>query len=296
MADNLDQLRELFPQLLFLVNDPEVGKLIKEAVDPNKGYSANQFEARLQATKWFRTQSNTQREWLLLRNNNPGEASQQRTQFRRALDAIAARMGVRLTTNERNLFAENYIQRGMSPDDPLIAQDLGHFAGIRGAYKNGDITTAAHEVDRQFKSQWLNMGMKYNVDSGNHVVTGKVSMETLAEQARTKAAEKYWWLKPQLEKGMTMDEIFEPIRQTIAEELEVAPESINLRDRRWSKLIHVADSKTGEHRMGTLYEAQTLARQQPQWWRTKGGRATDAGLQEQVRNIFGIRSTRGRVA
>lgn len=291
MASNLDQLREMFPQLLFLVNDPEVGKLLNDAVDPNKGYSANQFEARLQSTRWFRTQSNTQREWLLLRNNNPAQANQQRTQFRRSLDALAARLGVRLTTNERNLFSEVYLQRGISPDDPLVAQDLGHFAGTRGAYKNGEITTTAREVNRQFKSQWIDVGMKYNVDSGSHVVTGKKSMETIKEEARAKAAQKYWWLKPQLDKGMTMDEIFEPIRQTIAEELEIAPESINMRDKRWSKLVHVADSKLGEHRMGTLYEAQTLARQQPQWWQTKGGRATDAGLQEQVRNIFGIRRT-----
>jgi hypothetical protein len=288
MADGIDKIKELFPLLAYLVNDPEVGALLRDATDDTP-FSETTFQAKLQSTRWFQTQSNSQREWQMLANTNRGEANQRRSQMRAAIDSMAARMGIRMSGNERNLFAELYLQRGMSADDPLVMQDLAHWAGTRGAYKNGEITTRAREVNRAYKDQWIDVGMKHNVDTGSHIVTGKTSMETVQEDARAKAMEKYWWLKPQLEKGMTMSEIFRPLQETIAAELEVTPDQIKMRDRKWSRLVHHVDGKSGENRMGTLYEAQTLARQQDAWWGTKNGRATDASLQNRVAELFGVR-------
>ena len=85
---------------------------------------------------------------------------------------------------------------GYKPDD-LNDQIL---AGIQGKEYNGEIITAD-----TFKKKGI---------------------------ARAKAA--YFQLAPQLDAGLTMAEIFQPYRDTAAKVLELAPDSINFNDPKWS--------------------------------------------------------------
>jgi hypothetical protein len=85
---------------------------------------------------------------------------------------------------------------GYKPDD-LEDQIL---AGIQGKEYNGEIVTAD-----TFKKKGI---------------------------ALAKAA--YFQLAPQLDAGLTLAEIFQPYRDTAAKVLELAPESINFNDPKWS--------------------------------------------------------------
>src|SRR5690606_5840250 len=121
MASNdvLQRVREMFPALAFLVNDPEVGRLLRNAVDLNKGYSPERFRAELMQTRWWRQHSDTQRQWQATVRTNPGQARQQRELMTFAIRQRAAQLAVQLSENVTAVLRERALQMGLQPDDPL---------------------------------------------------------------------------------------------------------------------------------------------------------------------------------
>jgi len=61
-----------------------------------------------------------------------------------------------------------------------------------------------------------------------------VTADTFKKKGIALAKAAYFQLAPQLDAGLTMAEIFQPYRDTAAKVLELAPESINFNDPKWS--------------------------------------------------------------
>lgn len=66
------QIAEQFPQYAWAYNDPEIGPLLQQAV--NDGWDANQLEAHVTGTNWFRSKTQAERNYLALAGADPKEA------------------------------------------------------------------------------------------------------------------------------------------------------------------------------------------------------------------------------
>ena len=72
MASIQDRVAERWPDLLPLLRHPEVGKLLTQAVTAE--WSPGVFQSKLRATRWYRSQPESARQWWVLKAMDPGEA------------------------------------------------------------------------------------------------------------------------------------------------------------------------------------------------------------------------------
>jgi hypothetical protein len=112
----------------------------------------------------------------------------------------------------------------------------------------------------------------------------------LEEWMRGRAASKYAHLAARLNAGETMEDMFSGHKQVIAEELELDPNTIDLSQGRWSKVLQTYDKNLGKNRPYTLGEVTKLARQDDRFWKTSKGQEMQSSLGTFLLQTFGERA------
>lgn len=288
----LEDVREQYPTLAFLLNDPEVGPLLRKAVDPNSTYSPGRFQAELMQTRWWTTRSQSAREYDILASTDKGTFKQNIQTYKTGILHRAQQLGVALNQSELSWLANSMYRNGQSMDGPELNAAL---AKIRSSspsrQREGAIRTYARAArGRASGSYFLTMNPGSAERWGNWIATGQKTEQDLETYLREKAAAKYPWLAKSLNAGQTMQDMFSDHVSTIAETLELDPNAVNLTDKRWNKVLNYQDPRTGERRAMTTGEAQYLARQDHRFWRTAGGREQDAQGARMILEMFGKRA------
>lgn len=293
MADDpLSRIREQYPQLAWLINDPEIGPLLREAVDPNKGFSPQTFQARLYNTNWFKKKSQATREWTILSHTDPGEANARRSEYRTEIVRLSSSLGIPLSPQEAQYITEAALQSGWDLSGGQLREAIAAFGRKKNKYGPGAImTTAAAAKEMAAGQYYVSMSHTDAVHWADWIARGLRTEDDLKVELSNRAKSKYSYLSQELGTGKTMEEIFAGHRATIADELEISPASIDFTKGQWAKVLGVRDPTTGQTRPMSLYETQTLARQDNRWWSTSNGKEADAGMANFVLKMFGKRAT-----
>lgn len=288
----LDDIKEQFPYMAWLINDPQIGKILREAVDLNKGFSSQRFEAKIRTTKWWKTHSESQRQWAIKVHTDPASATNARKAFMSQLNLQAARLGVKLNGNELRFMTEIGLQEGRSANDPDTLYQLAKLRSSNARYQTtGAIKTSTVRARAMSLSDYfLPMSNSEAHSLGSKVARGVLTDQDVQARLQERAASRFPHLAKRLMAGETMKDMFSGHISTIANELEIAPETIDLANSRWSQVIDVLDPKTNDHRPMSLYETRILARQDPRFWRTMHGQAEDAQMASMMAKTFGARA------
>lgn len=287
----LDDIKEQYPTLAFLINDPEVGSLLRDAVDPNKGFSPTTFQAKFYQTNWYKSRSTAQREIEILRNTDPGEYTRRRIAYQSQMQVLNKSMGLNLSDDEIQYMATNFMSKGIDVNSPELTASLRGFMQNRYArIGSGTVTGAELKVRDLAKSQYYlpmstNEVRQWSLD----LAFGTKDETALRAELAKKSASLYPHLKELLGNGASMEDIFSGHRAVIAQELELSPEQIDF-TKDWTKVIHQIDPATTKPRPMTLHETQTLARQDNRWWSTAKGKQADAGMANTMLKVFGKRA------
>lgn len=289
-----DLIREQYPSLAFLINNPEIGPLLREAVDPNKGFSPQTFQAKLYQTKWWRSQSATGREWLIKAKTDPGTAKLERSEYSAALMQAASRYGIVLNKDQLVYLTELGLGRGTAPDSPWMLRQFSQLLAS-GAAKAGPgmRQTAAQTVKQMAKGDYFyRMSSKNAQIWGDRIAQGKATLDDVRAEIADRTLEMYPQFATGLRQGRTMAEMTDGHRQIIADELELDPDIIDLSEGRWSAILGRRDSK-GNLRPMTAFETLQLARQDPRFWRTGKGKQMDSEWSKTILAMFGKRAPMG---
>jgi hypothetical protein len=81
-------------------------------------------------------------------------------------------------------------------------------------------------------------------------------------------------------------DVMSPIKMSVAENLEIAPETVDLLDPRFAELLQVR-TENGTYRPMTSAEATRWARSQEQFKGTKKAEEASSGLAEALAKTFG---------
>lgn len=290
MATDVEQqIREQYPSMAWLLKDPEIGQLLRDAVDPSKGFSPQAFEAKVKGTNWYRTRTQSQRDWEILWHTDNATARQRLTEYSGAVTRTAQRLGVNISQAQLRMAAAYGITRGLDPSGPEFLGTLSRlFVKQPGA---GAINTAANRVTAISTGQFFIPISKQTATTwGSWIAQGIKTEQDFMEQLRNQAISKFPYLKNQIMAGETPETIFAPHRQTIAQELDLSPGEIDLSSGKWSKVLGLYDKNLKQTRPMTIYEAQTLARQDERFWKTRTGGDLQAGMARTLLNAFGKRS------
>lgn len=282
-----EDIMETYPTLAWLLNDPEVGPLLTQAVDPGQGFSPQTFQAKLYQTQWWRSRSQSAREFDILKHTDPGTYRQNMQQYSNSLSAVANRLGVNLTGKELQWISASNLRQGLSPEDPMTLRALVRLRRSSGGHQGaGAIRTAAHGArNRARGAYYLSMGDASAQKWGEWIALGERTQEDLDDYLRSQAARMYPHLGGSLSAGMTMQDIFSEHQAAIAEELELDPDRLNLMDGKWRKVLGVS-TKNGMRPM-SISEAQIYARQDDRFWLTRKGRQQEAEMTTYISNMFG---------
>ena len=289
----LSDIKEQYPSLAFLANDPEVGPLLRDAVDPNKGFSPTTFQAKLYQTKWFRTRSVAQREYSIMYHSDPAELKRRRAAVDADMRAIAHKAGITITGGEAKWLTTYLLANGLDAGSPEGINMLRSF--MRNTKTNrfgasGSVAAAATTFRNIAKNQYyLPIDQKEAHRWGIELALGVKDESAVKELMSQRAMSRFPHLKELLKNGATMEEIFSGHRALIAQELELNPTQIDF-TKDWVKVLQQTDPQTKKPRPMTLHETQTLARQDKRWWRTTKGREQDAGMANFFLKTFGKRA------
>jgi len=286
----LEMVQQNYPSLAWLVNDPEIGPLLLQAVDPNTGFDANTFQSKLQETNWFRSRSRQERENEILAHTDPATLQAEQYGYHAELRALANEFGASLNDAQVTWLTAVGLNGGYAANSAIMRDSIAALVDPRQAALGfGSAGEAKHAVESLARGQWfanvngLNLGQW-----GTSIVAGRDSLESVNARYASEAWNMYPHLREQITGGQTLADIVNPYRQIIAEELEMGSvEQVDMNNPEWRQLLQWRDPASGEIRLPTASEVQTMARSRPQWWNTSNGREADASSTRGLLEVFG---------
>lgn len=289
MATLRERVAERYPDLLPLLKQPEVGRLLTLAVQKN--WSPGVFQSKFRATRWFRTQSESQRRWWVTASMDPGEARQQINAYKVALAQAAAAYGVQVPNSILGSMARGGLSKGFDPTGPEMMYRLSILARRGGYATTGARRTAARAMQQTARRDYFyTMNSKNAAHWGDQIARGLKTEDDVRQIVAGRAAQLYPQFATGLKQGQTMYDLTDGARGIIAEQLELDPDTIDFTQGRWSEVLSYRDTKTKQRRPMTASEVQRLARSDKRFWATAQGRQQDAALTQSLLQKFGERA------
>lgn len=281
-----------YPSFMFLLNDPDVGPLLLEAVNPEHPLDPATFQAKLIQTDWWKKSSPTVRQWQVTLNTDPAAASSQLATWKAQLQQATQRAGLQFAPADLDWWANNYVPMGVAVTDPRIQAEIARVYASRPDLHvagTGDIATIGTQL-QGVAAQYFHPLAPADISWWQQrIASGYDTIQGFQTEMARQAAGRWSMYADQINAGITPDQLFSSQRNVIAQELEVDPATINLMsDPRWSKVLGVA-GKDGASRPMTYNESIALARGQEAWKDTSRGKALSAQLVDSLTKTFGER-------
>lgn len=271
-----DEIRQQFPNLAYLLDNPEIGPILRQATQ--LGWDAGRLQGAVYSTQWWQTTAPTMRLWDNKKAQDPAAANAEINQKTVEITNSLARYGIGgIGDTDMRWLAEKMLREGFTDD-----QTLAFYAGLArdGSHPvtEGKITEEEAKIRATSRNYMTNMDDKTVRDWALRIVQGSASSDAVESHLRGEAQNRFYWLKDQISGGLTPDQLFASTRQSVAQMLEIDPETINFNDPKWSELVSpVVDKDTKATRSMNFTEAQKWARSQTEWRRT--GNAWEASSQ-----------------
>lgn len=275
-----------------LKQNKELRNLVNKAI--GAGWDQTLFQAHLKNTKWWRTTSDSQRKWFLMRAEDPAtyKAKWKENQF--SVNRLAVQVGLGNQINSKGHSSQllvNAITHKMRDgwSDARIKAYLGQTVGMHGDAMYGE---AGEAYDQLFQLAYAN-GMSYSKDwylkNIRGVVSGKSTLEDFEGQIRNQAAAKYSAFKDQIHAGQSVMDLAQPYINSVSQILELAPTDVDLHNKYVNKAM-TAKQASGMQ-PGTQYpmwQFENDLRSDPLWKKTNNARESMFSVAHQVARDFGM--------
>lgn len=223
---------------------PEVATLLQNAVAND--WSDAKFQYELSQTTWFKTTSDSARQWDLSEQSDPASAQQKVDNQAAQIKAKALTLGIRLDDTSVAKLAKDSLRGGW--DETTITNSIGSQAmqstagvsQLRSGYIGQTLKQTAASYGVQLSDDTFNQWV-------NKVATGQESQNSFQQYSLQMAKSLFPGIAAQLDAGQTYQQIVDPYKQTAAQILEMNPENIDFTDPKWSKAVTFVTDK-GEQR------------------------------------------------
>lgn len=283
------ELAEQYGFVLGLINsDSSLRKLFDKAVK-NK-YTPEKFQAELRDTKWFKTHSQTELQFLVKRYGDPASANQELAQARTHVTQLGAQMGINWGgANAKRLSTLAYNAAAKGWNDEQLRYEIGKYISFSGDTWNGQ----AGEEQENLHEYAYNMGVKMSSSwydsAARAIVRGTSSEQAYMSQIRKQAKALFPNWSKQIDAGQTVADLANPYISTMSQILELAPGSINLFDPTVTKALQYKDPSTGTNTVKPLWQFESDLRNDPRWKKTQNAQNTMMQTTHQILADFGLK-------
>ena len=272
MAVDYDAIRAQWPQLAFLIDDPEVGPILRDAYENPDEWPDWKFQSAIMATSWYRTHNSDARNNLGVQAVDPATYQRRWDRVHNNVLRLAGTLGIGLT-GDRSWEIANF----------AMMNDLDEFE-IRKLLVEGDWHLTAGSTEQAVREAYADYFMPMSdaglKDATKRITEGFWTIDGLRADLAARATELYPQMADTIKSGRTPRQWFEPYRQTIAQYLEINPQTIDPMDPKWRPLFESFDPASKQTRAMTLYETADYVRKMPEWKKTRQARDTSAEYAE----------------
>lgn len=272
----------------FLNSNPEIKSIFKKMV--SDGWSKDMFQAKLRDTKWWKTHSDKERQYLTQMFTDPATAKQSLSQANVTVRQLANQLGIKETDFTKKKMSEaayNVVAKGWNEGQ------LRYFLGQYVYFNGGDMQGQGADVENELRSYAYNMGVKMSdswyADNTRKVLRGIATTTDFKNDMlrQTKAA--FPQYSKQLDGGQTLADIASPYMQSMAQILELPTGSINLFDSTIKKALQYKNPTTLQTESKPIWQFENDLRADPRWKQTKNAQDSLMQVGHQVLADFGFK-------
>lgn len=241
-AELVQYARERYGFLAFFLDNPEIRAILVKAQE--KGWGGDEIKGALYKTKFWKTTSETQRQWDLLKKQDPATAQQQTQAMQTNVSTLAKTLGVALTPARLKALTEGALRNG-NDENALKQMILAEFDYNAEKAQTGEIGSVMAKL-KQIAGEYLIPQSGDTLEKWTRdIVAGYQDEETFRQMMVGKATGKYPGLADFLTRGGTVVQYADDYYETAADLLGVPRESINPAEAKWKKPLQAttADGK-----------------------------------------------------
>lgn len=272
----------------FLKSNSEIRNLVKTAVD--KGYTLARFEYELRQTSWYRNRNDQARDWEVLKKTQPQEYKERLADAKLSIRLMAQSLGVNLTSSEINSFADRVNRYGWTE------QELRYRIGREWNRDDGSIRAgAAFQAHQELTELTQQYGVAFSASTldewARQVASGQGNVEGFRDYIVEKAKGKYRAIASDLDRGLTVDQLFDPYRQAAAQTLGVNPNSISVMDSGYNTVFSYKPPGENDTRAMDLDEFERMVRTDERFGfdTSQNAQSMAADLAAAIQEDFGAR-------
>jgi len=289
-SPNSSQLNENYGLAAsFMESDPELANLYSEAVAGT--WSTDRFQAALQNTEWWKTNSDSARKMLELKHSDPAQYQQDIQNKTLELTDLASKLGVHLSATGMSSLADLALVTNMND-----AQINGYLSKYLELSKQGHFSGYAGQVELGVREYAREMGVPLTDDYVERAVSGIVagtdSLQARRAHIQTIAEQTFPAYAKMINEGMTVGQIAAPYLAAQAKLWETDPNKIDLFDPTLRGALQhtTAQGQDTIPAQLPLYDFEKQLRSNAKWLSTNNARESMSATASQVLSDMGLTS------
>lgn len=196
----------------------------------------------------------------------------------------SASLGLTLSTEQIGQMATDAVtnnQDAAAIQDRLIqmARDAG--TGLQA----GTITATVDQIKDLAAQYLIQVSDETAKEWAFRANSGEMTQDAMINVIRTMSKERYGWAATAIDQGITTRAMVLPLRDQIAQELEVAPDTIDVMDTKWQKVIQTG--RGTEQQLATTGDVIARVRDLPEWQDTRAAGDRAAAAVQTLTRMFG---------
>lgn len=268
----------------FFKSQPELWKMLNSAVADQ--WTPEKFQAEVKNSSWWKKNSETVRQAQVLAKTDPATYKATMEAAKVAVAQMAVQAGALLPGNKVIELARNMVHLGWN--DAQVQRFMGQYVAFG---KNHTMGGMAGQAAKAIRGEAYRLGVAVTdqsvLNNAQYLIKGLTTMETITGNLRQQSAGLYPAWAEQINAGASVQDLADPYRQILAEELQLPEGEIDV----FSPKVKAAMNRTGQDGnpspMG-LDEFTDMVRNDPSWRRTKSAADRTLNIGRQVLADMGL--------
>jgi hypothetical protein len=271
----------------FLNANPELKKLFSKAVAG--GWNATRFGASLKNTTWFKTHSETEKKFLVLKATDPATAKAQFDQAQVTARQLAEKMGIRDQWADKYVTNAAYkiVSNGWS--EAQVRFYLGQYVNLDKGIHQGEAGEAWDSMSSYAYSMGVSMSGDWYAKNARSIVRGAATLQDFKNEIQQNAISLFPQWSKQISDGQVVSDLAQPYMQSMSQILELPGGSINLFDPTVKSAMNWTNPASAKKEAMPLWQYEQKLREDPRWKQTTNAQNSLMQVGHQVLADFGVK-------
>lgn len=268
----------------WMLEDPELGPILRLAAQ--EGWDEAKIRAAVQRTDWWRTTSDTNREWTDLYNTDPTTAGQRLNARITEVQNEANRLGFTLSPDRAWKLADESIRYGWSDAQFAAAMAAEAKYNPDRSQGRGEMGASVTDIKELGSKYMVSVSDQEAWEFAQRMVAGTMTPEGLEDTLKARSLARFPHLAEYINAGISPGDYFAEHRNTISDLLGTNITNVDLmNDPEFARILSYNDE--GTIRSMTIPEARKFVRGTDRFGNSERGQAEASSLVEGMLKLFG---------